>query len=310
MKDNLTIGTRGSKLALYQANLVKEELLKCFKNLNVSISIIKTKGDQLLEKSLSSLLDKGFFTKEIQDKLYAGNIDLAVHSLKDLPTDLPKESCIAAILKREDHRDVFISRNSKPLSEFSSSDIIGTSSLRRKSQLLKYNSSLNVKEIRGNVDTRIKKMLNGDYQAIVMAAAGVKRLGLQKYITEYFDTDFMLTAPGQGAIAVEVRSNDSKTKEIVSKLNDELTQVCVDSERDFLRQLGGGCHVPFAAHSKISGSSITIDALVNSIDGRKSFREKKTVELSQVKVLGENIAQNILSSGASIIVDELKTSKL
>ena len=310
MKDNLTIGTRGSKLALYQANLVKEELLKCFKDLDVSISIIKTKGDQLLEKSLSSLLDKGFFTKEIQDKLYAGNIDLAVHSLKDLPTDLPKESCIAAILKREDHRDVFISRNSKPLSEFSSSDIIGTSSLRRKSQLLKYNSSLNVKEIRGNVDTRIKKMLNGDYQAIVMAAAGVKRLGLQKHITEYFDTDFMLTAPGQGAIAVEVRSNDSKTKEIVSKLNDELTQVCVDSERDFLRQLGGGCHVPFAAHSKISGSSITIDALVNSIDGRKSFREKKTVELSQVKVLGENIAQNILSSGASIIVDELKTSKL
>lgn len=310
MKDNLTIGTRGSKLALYQANLVKEELLKSFKNLDVSISIIKTKGDQLLEKSLSSLLDKGFFTKEIQDKLYAGNIDLAVHSLKDLPTDLPKESCIAAILKREDHRDVFISRNSKPLSEFSSSDIIGTSSLRRKSQLLKYNSSLNVKEIRGNVDTRIKKMLNGDYQAIVMAAAGVKRLGLQKHITEYFDTDFMLTAPGQGAIAVEVRSNDSKTKEIVSKLNDELTQVCVDSERDFLRQLGGGCHVPFAAHSKISGSSITIDALVNSIDGRKSFREKKTVELSQVKVLGENIAQNILSSGASIIVDELKTSKL
>ena len=310
MKDNLTIGTRGSKLALYQANLVKEELLKSFKNLDVSISIIKTKGDQLLEKSLSSLLDKGFFTKEIQDKLYEGNIDLAVHSLKDLPTDLPKESCIAAILKREDHRDVFISRNFKPLSEFSSSDIIGTSSLRRKSQLLKYNSSLNVKEIRGNVDTRIKKMLNGDYQAIVMAAAGVKRLGLQKHITEYFDTDFMLTAPGQGAIAVEVRSNDSKTKEIVSKLNDELTQVCVDSERDFLRQLGGGCHVPFAAHSKISGSSISIDALVNSIDGRKSFREKKTVELSQVKVLGENIAQNILSSGASIIVDELKTSKL
>lgn len=310
MKDNLTIGTRGSKLALFQANLVKEELLKYFKNLDVSISIIKTKGDQLLEKSLSSLLDKGFFTKEIQDKLYQGNIDLAVHSLKDLPTDLPKESCIAAILKREDHRDVFISRNSKPLSEFSSSDIIGTSSLRRKSQLLKYNPSLNVKEIRGNVDTRINKMLNGAYQAIVMAAAGVKRLGLQNYITEYFDTDFMLTAPGQGAIAVEVRAEDSKTKEIVSKLNDELTQVCVNSERDFLRKLGGGCHVPFAAHSKISGSSITIDALVNSIDGRKSFREKKTVDLRQVKILGENIAENILSSGASIIVDELKTSKL
>ena len=310
MKDNLTIGTRGSKLALYQANLVKEELLKSFKNLDVSISVIKTKGDQLLEKSLSSLLDKGFFTKEIQDKLYQGNIDLAVHSLKDLPTDLPKESCIAAILKREDHRDVFISRNSKPLSEFSSSDIIGTSSLRRKSQLLKYNSSLNVKEIRGNVDTRIKKMLNGDYQAIVMAAAGVKRLGLQKHITEYFDTDFMLTAPGQGAIAVEVRAEDSMTKEIVSKLNDELTQVCVNSERDFLRKLGGGCHVPFAAHSKISGSSITIDALVNSIDGRKSFREKKTVDLMQVKILGENIAENILSSGAFVIVDELKTSKL
>ena len=310
MKDSLVIGTRGSKLALYQANLVKEELLSFFPKKDISIKIIKTKGDQLIEKSLTSLLDKGFFTKEIQDQLYAGDIDLAVHSLKDLPTELPFQSHIGAILKREDHRDVFISSNHKALSEFSSSDIIGTSSLRRKTQLLKYNPSLNIKEIRGNVDTRINKMLQGDYDAIVMAAAGVKRLGLQKYITDYFDTDLMLTAPGQGAIAVEVRSDDPITKDIVSKINDENTQVCVNTERDFLRKLGGGCQVPFASHAEITGSSITIDALVNSLDGKQSFREQKTVDLNQVHILGENIAETILLKGADSIIEELKKSNI
>ena len=310
MKDNLIIGTRGSNLALYQANLVKEELFKFYPKLNISIKIIKTKGDILLEKSLSSLLDKGFFTKEIQDKLYVGEIDLAVHSLKDLPTDIPKKSLIGAILKREDHRDVFISRNNKPLSDFSSKNIIGTSSLRRKTQLLKYNSCLNIKEIRGNVDTRINKMLNGDYDAIVMAAAGVKRLGLEEHVTQFFESDFMLTAPGQGAIAVEVRCDDSKIKDIVLKLNDESTQVCVNSERDFLRELGGGCQVPFAAYSKISGNNISIDALVNSLDGKISFRDQKTVSLNKAQILGEDIAKTILSNGASNIIEELKTLDL
>ena len=153
-------------------------------------------------------------------------------------------------------------------------------------------------------------MLQGDYDAIVMAAAGVKRLGLQKYITDYFDTDLMLTAPGQGAIAVEVRSDDPITKDIVSKINDENTQVCVNTERDFLRKLGGGCQVPFASHAEITGSSITIDALVNSLDGKQSFREQKTVDLNQVHILGENIAETILLKGADSIIEELKKSNI
>ena len=203
MIKSIKIGTRSSKLALYQSNLVKEKLSILYPNLNISLVEIKTKGDKIQDRNLDRSIDKGFFVKEIQDQLKNGKIDIAVHSLKDLPVENYQNDFKSVILKRGTHNDVFISRNKKKLSDFDHTLKIGTSSLRRKAQLLSINSNLRVDDIRGNVDTRISKMLESKYDGLVMAAAGIERLGLQEYITEYFDTEQMLPAPGQGAISVE-----------------------------------------------------------------------------------------------------------
>ena len=305
--NNIVIGTRGSKLAVYQSKLVSEKLHKLFPDLKISLKIIKTKGDILLDANLSKVLDKGFFTSEIQDALYNQDIDLAVHSLKDLPTSLPKQSYIGAILKREDHRDVFLSKNKVPLNVFNKKNTIGTSSLRRTSQLLSFNPDLNIQPIRGNVDTRIQKMLDGMYDGLVMAAAGVKRLGLEEYITEYLDLEMMMTAPGQAAIAVEVRSDDDELRLIAESLNDEETNRCVNAERSFLNRLGGGCHVPFAAYSNIiENGLLRIDALVSSLDGVSIVRKTNFGEKEKYMSIGLELAEMILSSGGEKIIKSLK----
>ena len=305
--NNIVIGTRGSKLAIYQSKLVLEKLHKLFPDLKISLKIIKTKGDIFLDANLSKVLDKGFFTSEIQDALYNQDIDLAVHSIKDLPTSLPKQSYIGAILKREDHRDVFLSKNRVPLNAFNNKNIIGTSSLRRTSQLLSFYPDLNIQPIRGNVDTRIQKMLNGMYDGLVMAAAGVKRLGLEEYITEYLDLEMMMTAPGQAAIAVEVRSDDNELRLIAESLNDEETNMCVNAERSFLNRLGGGCHVPFAAYSKIiENGLLRIDALVSSLDGVSIVRKTNFGEKEKYMSIGLELAEMILSSGGEKIIKSLK----
>ena len=303
---SLTIGTRGSKLALYQTNLVLNKIKKILPNIRILTKVIKTKGDLLLDKDLTKVLDKGFFTSEIQEALYDEEIDLAVHSLKDLPTIISDKSYIVAILKRDDHRDVFISNHKTPLNYFDRYKKIGTSSLRRKSQLLAINNDLNIFPIRGNVDTRIKKMINGDYDGLVVAAAGVKRLGLEKYITEYFDTNKILTAPGQGAIAIEIRNSDSDLKNILVELDDKITNLCVCAERSFLNTLAGGCHVPFAAYSSINKKILTIDALVGSIDGKKTIRDTISGPEEKYIELGIEIAERILKNGGKEIIDSLR----
>ena len=305
--NNIVIGTRGSKLAIYQSKLVLEKLHKLFPDLKISLKIIKTKGDVLIDANLSKVLDKGFFTSEIQDALYNKDSDLAVHSLKDLPTSLPKQSYIGAILKREDHRDVFLSKNKVPLNAFNNKNIIGTSSLRRTSQLLSFNPDLNIQPIRGNVDTRIQKMLDGMYDGLVMAAAGVKRLGLEEHITEYLDLEMMMTAPGQAAIAVEVRSDDDELRLIAESLNYEETNMCVNAERSFLNRLGGGCHVPFAAYSNIiENGLLRIDALVSSLDGVSIVRKTNFGEKEKYMSIGLELAEMILSSGGEKIIKSLK----
>lgn len=305
--NNFIIGTRGSKLAIYQSKLVLEKLHKLFPDLKISLKIIKTKGDILLDANLSKVLDKGFFTSEIQDALYNQDIDMAVHSLKDLPTSLPKQSYIGAILKREDHRDVFLSKNKVPLNAFNNKNIIGTSSLRRTSQLLSFYPDLNIQPIRGNVDTRIQKMLDGMYDGLVMAAAGVKRLGLEEYITEYLDLEMMMTAPGQAAIAVEVRSDDNELRLIAESLNDEETNMCVNAERSFLNRLGGGCHVPFAAYSNIiENGLLRIEALVSSLDGVSIVRKTNFGEKEKYMSIGLELAEMILSSGGEKIIKSFK----
>lgn len=307
MKDNLIIGTRGSKLALFQANLVKSKLSSLFPEISITLKVLKTKGDKLINQPLISVLDKGFFTKEIQEELHNNKIDLAVHSLKDLPTELPKYSTIGAVLSREDHRDVFLSLKLRKLKDFTYNDIIGTSSFRRTSQLLNINSNLNIQPIRGNVDTRIQKMLDGEYTGLVMAAAGVKRLGLEGYITEYFDINTMLTAPGQAAIAIEIRNNDMQVLELTSQINDFHTQICTNAERDFLHALNGGCQVPFAAYAKIENHNIQLDALVSSLDGKKLVRETINGTLDSANQLGVKIAKLILSKGGDDIINQLKS---
>jgi len=306
MKSKLIIGTRGSKLALFQANLVKSKLKIAYPTLEVVINIIKTKGDKILDIALSKIGDKGFFTKEIQDALHKKEVDIAVHSLKDLPTELPTGTQLGAILERANHKDVLVSLDGKKLADFTSEDKIATSSLRRKSQLLQINKEVQVVEIRGNVDTRIRKMHNGHCQGMIMAAAGIERLGLHDHITEYLNETQMLTAPGQGAIAIEVRDKDNDVLELLSVLNHIESAICVTAERSFLNRLDGGCQIPFAAHATIEGNVLTIEGMVSTLDGRKMQREKINGNIRDAIQLGIDLANSIKKNGGHEILEEVK----
>ena len=306
MISKLVIGSRGSKLALYQANLVKSKLETAYPTLEVVINVIKTKGDKILDIALSKIGDKGFFTKEIQDALYNKEVDVAVHSLKDLPTELPKGSQLGAILERVNHRDVLVSVGGKKIADFTSEDKIATSSLRRKSQLLQMNKQVQVVEIRGNVDTRIRKMHDGHCDGMIMAAAGIERLGLQEHITEYLNETQMLTAPGQGAIAIEIREEDNDILKVLSVLNHEQSAICVTAERSFLNRLEGGCQIPFAAHADLEGDTLTIEGLVSTLDGRKMQRETITGKSKDAIQLGIDLANSIQDNGGYEILEEVK----
>ena len=298
MIKSIKIGTRSSKLALYQSNLVKEKLSILYPNLNISLVEIKTKGDKIQDRNLDRSIDKGFFVKEIQDQLKNGKIDIAVHSLKDLPVENYQNDFASVILKRGTHNDVFISRNKKKLSDFDHTLKIGTSSLRRKAQLLSINSNLRVDDIRGNVDTRISKMLESKYDGLVMAAAGIERLGLQEYITEYFDTEQMLPAPGQGAISVEVKKNNNEIIDLISKINDDETNLTTYYERSFMNELGGGCNSPIGAYSFISNKKKKITGSILSLDGKKVYKNSLEMDINNDSNIGKLLAYKLIESGA------------
>lgn len=306
MKSKLIIGTRSSKLALYQANLVKRKLKTAYPNLEIAINIIKTKGDKILDIALSKIGDKGLFTKEIQDSLYKKEIDIAVHSLKDLPTIFPKGTQLGAILERANHRDVLVSIDGKKLADFTSKNTIATSSLRRKSQLKKLNKEVQIIEIRGNIDTRIRKMQDGYCEGMIMAAAGIERLELQNHITEYLNENQMLTAPGQGAIAIEVRQDDSEMLDFLSILNHKHSSICVTAERSFLNRLEGGCQIPFAAHATINGDILTIEGMVANLDGSKMQRKIIKGNIKESVQLGIDLADYIKINGGTQILEEVK----
>ena len=298
MIKSIKIGTRSSKLALYQSNLVKERLSNFYPNLNISLVEIKTKGDKIQDRNLDRSIDKGFFVKEIQDQLKNEKIDIAVHSLKDLPVENHQGDFASVILKRGTHNDVFISRNKKKLSDFDHTLKIGTSSLRRKAQLLSINSNLRVDDIRGNVDTRISKMLESKYDGLVMAAAGIERLGLQEYITEYFDTEQMLPAPGQGAISVEVKKNNNEIIDLISKINDDETNLTTHYERSFMNELGGGCNSPIGAYSFISNKKKKITGSILSLDGKKVYKNSLEMDINNDSNIGKLLAYKLIESGA------------
>lgn len=306
MVDKITIGTRGSQLAVWQAHWVKSRIEKHYPGLEVAITIISTKGDRVLDVSLPKLGEqgKGLFTKELEDAIFEHRVDLAVHSLKDLPTELPNGLGIGAICEREDVRDALVARAPiKSVSELPERSIIGTSSLRRQAQLLRARPDLVIEPVRGNVDTRLRKLDEGSFDAIVLAAAGLHRLGHVNRITEHLSEDFMLPAVGQGALAIETRADDGVVNEIVNSLDHEATRLACRAERAFLKGLGGGCLVPIAAHATIEGGLIDMTGLVASPDGSEAVRDRQTGPASDAEAIGQRLADELLSRGADRILN-------
>jgi hydroxymethylbilane synthase len=307
MEKILKIGTRGSKLALWQANWVKSALNTQHPSLSVELVIITTKGDKILDVPLAKVGGKGLFVKEIEEALLDGRIDLAVHSMKDMPSEIPKGLCIGAIPERENPQDVLISKKGLPLSQLEPGARIGTSSLRRSAQLLHIRPDLRVFPLRGNIDTRLKKLKTKDLDAIVLAAAGVKRLGLENRITEFFDENIILPAVGQGALCIEIRQNDPEVGPIVAKLDHPQTRTIVMGERAFLKRLEGGCQVPIAAHGKIDKTIFTICGLVATIDGKTILKETFSGPEGSAETIGLELANHLVSMGAKTIIENLKS---
>ncbi|WP_299577608.1 hydroxymethylbilane synthase [uncultured Sunxiuqinia sp.] len=305
-KNTIKIGTRGSKLALWQAETVKSELEKAHPNLQFELEIIKTKGDKILDVALSKIGDKGLFTKEIEQALYDNTIDLAVHSLKDLPTELPENLIIGGMLKRAEVRDVFISKDGRKLADFTAKDKIATSSLRRQSQLLHFNPDLQIVDIRGNVETRLKKMNDGHCDALIMAAAGILRLGYEDVITEMLDTEIMLPAISQGAIAIEIREDDERTQLLLDAITDEPTRATTLAERSLLRELEGGCQVPVGCFSEVKGDQIKLTGMVASLNGAKRIRKSIEASLEEASEKAIELAQAILDDGGKEILDSIR----
>jgi len=346
MKEHkVIIGTRGSKLALWQAEWVKSELKRINPGVEVVLKKIKTTGDNILDVPLAKVGGKGLFVKEIEEALMRGEVDLAVHSMKDVPTELPNSLHITAICKREDPRDALIIRQNSELrtqnSELHTNSLpvthhsllynlpegahIGTSSLRRSCQLLNIRPDLNITQLRGNLDTRVRKLDEGQFNAIILAVAGVKRLGLQSRITEILSPEISLPAIGQGAIGIECRADDRFINNFVNPLNHEETSLCVRAERAFLKKLEGGCQVPIAAYARIEhraksteqraqskdSSLIThypllvIDGLVGRVSGEKIIKGHLEGKPEDSEILGVKLAEDLLARGAKEILEEI-----
>ena len=306
MKQKIIIGSRGSELALWQANFVKNELEKKNKNVSVEIKIIKTTGDKILDVALSKIGDRSLFTKELEIELLNKNIDLAVHSLKDLQTEIPKGLKLSAVTKRHNVQDVLIARKKgTTIINLPENATVATGSLRRKCQLLHIRPDLKIVEIRGNVPTRIKRFLKSDWDGIILARAGVERLKLSKHISSIIRTDIMLPAVGQGALGIEPRADNKIVNEIVKSIHHENTYKAVLAERALLKELEGGCQVPIGAFAEVRQNGLFLDALVGSLDGNLTFRKKMRGSASNPDKLGKDLAKALIKAGAKSILDEI-----
>lgn len=310
MKTKIIIGSRGSDLALWQSNFIKKQLEKHHKNISVEISLIKTKGDKILDVALSKIGDKGLFTKELEVELLEKRVDLAVHSLKDLQTDIPSGLKLAAVTKRHDVEDVLIARKKgTTIASLREGATVATGSLRRRSQLLHLRPDINVVELRGNVPTRIEKFLSSDWDAIILARAGVERLGLKKYISSYIAKDDMLPAVGQGALGIEIHQDNKFVAELLSVIHDENTFAAVSAERSLLKALEGGCQVPIGAFGEVTSNGLYLDAIVGSIDGTLTFRKKMRGSKKDAVKLGKNLAKDLIRAGAKEILKEIYATR-
>lgn len=302
----LKIGTRGSKLALWQADFVKKSIENENPGLSVELVTIKTKGDKILDVPLAKVGGKGLFVKEIEEALLDGRVDLAVHSLKDMPADIPEGLRLGAFCEREVPADVFISGNGAVLKDLPEGARVGTSSLRRAAQLKKAFPGVSIVSLRGNLDTRLKKIETENLDGIILAAAGVRRLGLEERIAEYIDEAVMLPAVGQGALCIEIRENDPETENAIAHLDHLETRTAVLCERAFLHRLEGGCQVPIAAYGKVDGESLTLEGLVADVEGKTVIRETLSGNVGESENIGLRLAEILLSRGAAKILDQLK----
>lgn len=301
----LVLATRGSQLALAQAQWAARHLEQCHPGLKVELQIIKTTGDKILDVPLAKVGGKGLFVKEIEEALLAGEADLAVHSMKDMPADLPPGLGIAAITQREDPRDAFISRGGGSLAELPQGGRIGTSSLRRQAQLLALRPDLAIEPLRGNVETRLRKLDELKLDAVVLAAAGLNRLGLNDLPAQPLDANLVIPAVGQGALGLECRAGDPATRERAGQLNHADAQVCVAAERAFLARLEGGCQVPIAGHAVVEKSIVVFRGLVASLDGKTVIRGEGLSGPFDSAEMGSRVAEEILQRGGRAILQEV-----
>ena len=301
----IIIGSRGSQLALWQANWVKSQLENLHGNADISIRVITTSGDKIKDVPLSKIGGKGLFVKEIEEALLAKEIDLAVHSMKDVPIEIPSQLEISIITKRENPLDALISKNGIKLADLPQGATIGTSSLRRSSQLLNHRNDFKIHPLRGNVDTRLKKVEEGKYDAILLASAGLNRLGWSNRITEEISHEIIIPAMGQGALGIETRLGDSKTYNFISSLNHEQTNYEVSAERALVGKLDGGCQVPIGAYAKIEGNLITLKGLVASLDGKIIHKSEIVGPIDDAINIGQDLGEELLKMGANEILEKL-----
>jgi hydroxymethylbilane synthase len=300
----LIIGSRGSDLALWQANHIRDTITKRYPDVSVEIKIIRTSGDRDQNSSLAVIGGKGAFTKEIEDALLRKEIDLAVHSLKDLPTQLVDGLTVAMVPEREDVRDVFISREpGKRLIDLPTYAWVATGSMRRKAQLLKQRGDLQIADIRGNVPTRIKKLMDSEWDGMLLASAGVTRLGLTQHISDYISTEWILPAVGQGALGIETREDDKDLIDLLSVFNDTETLQSVTAERALLNEMGGGCQVPLGALGRVLGDKLTLTACVAHPEGLSIIKGEHTGQASEADKIGRELANTLLDNGAREILE-------
>lgn len=301
-RTTLVVGTRASKLAVHQSEWVQTQLQRLAPHVTTTLKRIHTSGDKILDVPLAKVGGKGLFVKEIEEALLAGEIDLAVHSMKDVPTELPEGLELLCIPLREDPRDALISRDGLTFKNLPRGARLGTSSLRRQAQLLQARPDLSVSMLRGNLDTRLRKLRDGQFDAIVLAAAGLRRLGWEREITEYLSPEFCLPAIGQGALGIEGRSDDTFARSLLSGLEHGPTRTMVLAERALLRRLQGGCQVPIAAHAVMSETDVDLEGLVASVDGKAIIRGSVHGSQADAELLGVQLADTLLSRGADKIL--------
>jgi len=308
VKKHVLLGSRGSVLALKQSNFVKELIEQQWPDVEVEIRIIKTTGDKITDVPLAKIGGKGLFVKEIEDALLRGEIDLAVHSMKDVPSQLPDGLVIGAVPKREDPRDVMVAVDWKRISDLPLGGVVGTSSLRRTAQILHIRPDLKVKTLRGNLDTRLKKLRDGMYDAVILAAAGLIRMGWNDVITEFLEPEYFLPAVAQGALGIEIREDDERMRELLAPIHNETSAAEVEAERSFLAELEGGCQVPIGGHCVVKDGHARIFGMIASVDGQVLIRDEMAGPASDVEKLGRELARKLLNAGGREILEEIYSS--